>query len=245
MKIGIQLYTVREALNEDYKGVLAKLAKLGFNGFEFAWNYGDMSPDELAAFLKELNVEACGMHAPIDGMLDENNDNYAYAKAIGCKYITTSLCGEVAKDWMGTIDKLGEAAKVAQKNGMTVTYHNHAQEFDKIDGKYALDILYDKLDASLVKAELDTYWIKKGGEDPVSYLTKYADRLPQIHLKDMDATDGSFTEIGEGLMDLPGIFEVGNKAGSEWIIYEQDVCKRAAVESAEISINNLKKAGLI
>ncbi|MGE4564336.1 MAG: sugar phosphate isomerase/epimerase family protein, partial [Victivallaceae bacterium] len=86
-----------------------------------------------------------------------------------------------------------------------------------------------------------TYWVKKGGGDPVSYLSKYASRLPLIHLKDMDKSDGSFTEIGTGSIDLSGILEVARTSVADWVIYEQDICKRPPLESAKISMDNILK----
>ena len=114
-----------------------------------------------------------------------------------------------------------------------------------IEGQYALDMLYAATDPKTVKAELDTYWIKKGGADPAPYIRKHKGRVRQIHLKDMDPTDGSFTEVGAGLIDLPAVFQAAQEAGAQWMIYEQDRCKRPPLESAKITIENLRKAKLV
>ena len=241
-KLGIQLYSVREPLKDDFKGVLRELAKMGYQGMEFAGQYGDMEPAELAAFLKEIGVSACGMHVGLDSILNSGDKCYQYAKAIGCKHLITSLCGNFIKDFDLLVGKCNEAGRVAGANGMVFTYHNHAQEFETIDGKIALDLFYARTSPELVKAELDTYWIKKGGSDPVAYLTQYASRLPLIHLKDMDKVDGSFTEVGTGLIDLKGVLEVARTSAAGWVIYEQDACKRPQLESAGISLNNIKAA---
>jgi len=243
--LGIQLYNVRDDCKKDFKATVSALAKIGYQGVEFAGIYGGMSPEELAAFLKELRIVCCGLHVPFEHLLDPKSDSYRYAKAVQGPFITTSCAGEVAKDWQGTIAKLREAGRVARSAGLTFTYHNHAQEFQKINGKYALDLLYEAAEPLTVQAELDTYWIRKGGEDPAAYILKYSGRAPQIHLKDMDAADGSFTEVGAGLMDLPAIYAAAEKAGSRWIIYEQDRCKRPPLESAKLTMDNLRKAKLI
>jgi sugar phosphate isomerase/epimerase len=83
--------------------------------------------------------------------------------------------------------------------------------------------------------------VTRGGEDPVNYIRRYAKRLPQLHLKDMDAADGSFTELGNGKIDLAACVCAAKDSICEWVIYEQDVCKRPAFESAVISINHIKK----
>lgn len=239
--IGIQLYTVRSLLDDDFSGTLQALAEMGYQGVEFAGNYGGLPPKELANLLKTLGLQCCGLHAKLDEIGNPQSNSYQYAKALGSPYITTSLAKAVAKDWGATIQNVNEAAPVATQAGMTFTYHNHAQEFAKINGAYALDLLYEKTDPAHVKAELDTYWIRKGGEDPAAYIRKYAGRIPQVHLKDMDAGDESFAEVGEGILDMKDILAAAEEADSEWIIVEQDTCKRPPLESANISIENLKK----
>lgn len=242
--VGIQLYTVRDLLKTDFKGTVKAIAEMGYKGVEFAGQYGDMGHAELAAFLKELGLKCCGMHVGLNDIADAKSDVYARAKALGCPFVTTSLAGQVEKDWRGTIKAVAAAAEVARQQGVIFTYHNHAQEFAKIDGEYALDLLYKETNPRFVQGELDTFWIKKGGPDPVPYIRQYKGRVPQVHLKDMDPADQSFTEVGNGLMDLPGIFAVAREVGTRWVIVEQDTCKRPSIESAGISIANLKKAGL-
>lgn len=244
-QLGIQLFTVREACGADFKGTLRALAGMGYQGVEFAGNYGGMKPDELAAFLRNVNLRPAGMHVSLADIADPQSDSYRYARAIGSAYVTTSLCGEVQKDWKGIVAQMIQAAAVAKSRGVVFTYHNHAEEFEKVDGVYALDYAFTHSAGSALQFEPDTYWIRKGGEDPVPYLRKFKGRAPQIHLKDMDRNDGSFTEVGNGLMDLPAIFAAGREIGTRWIIVEQDACKRPAIESARISARNLKTMGLV
>jgi len=242
--LGIQLYTVRDALKEDYRGVLRQLAQMGYQGFEFAWNYGGMNPAELAAFLKEIGVKTCGLHLRKDDIVNPESEAWVYAKALACPFVTTSLQKEVQTDLDAAIAVCNLAGQNAAAKGVTFTYHNHAGEFVKVNGQYALDLLYQRTDPAKVKGELDTFWIKKGGEDPVPYLLKYAGRVPQVHLKDMNPATQDFTEIGEGLMDLPAIYQAAARMGVQWIIYEQDKCAGPALESARKSITNLRKLGL-
>jgi sugar phosphate isomerase/epimerase len=242
--VGIQLYTVRQALNQDFKGVVKQLAELGYKGVEFAGQYGNMEPAELAAFLKEAGLKCCGQHSGINEICDPASKLYAYAKALKCPYVTTSCAWVVDKDWPGTIVQLSKCGAVAKANGCVFTYHNHSQEFAKFDGVYAEDMLFQKTDPTEVMAELDTFWIRKGGPDPVAYIAQYPGRVPQIHLKDMNPITCEFTEVGNGLMDLKAIFKVGNEVGAKWVIVEQDSCPGPELESAKISITNLKKVKL-
>lgn len=237
-KIGIQLYTVRDALKSDFKGTLKKLSEIGYDGVEFAWNYGGMSPRELADFLHSVKLQAAGLHTSIDDILNPKCDSYAYARAINTSFVTTSLCGEVSKDWKATTDKIVQGASVAYSQGFTFTYHNHAQEIVVENGVSAQDKLLARI--SMLQFELDTYWIKKGGQDPVSYINKFAGRVPQLHMKDMDKDDGSFAEVGQGCLDIKAIVSTALESGARWIIVEQDACKRPALESAKISFDKLK-----
>lgn len=245
--IGIQLYTVRDACQADFKGTLKAIAAMGYDAVEFAFVYGGMQPQELADFVKSLKLKTAGMHVSLEDIANANSESYRYAAALKSPCITTSLAGEVEKDWVATVKKVDIAGRVALSKGVVFTYHNHAQELSKIavaKGKTALDYMRENTDPKAVQFELDTYWIKKGGQDPVATIQNFKGRAKQIHLKDMDPTDSSFAEVGTGLMDLPGIFKAAKAAGSEWVIVEQDTCKRPALESAKISIDNLKKAGL-
>lgn len=237
-KIGIQLYTVRDALKSDFKGTLKKLSEIGYDGVEFAWNYGGMSPRELADFLHSVKLQAAGLHTSIDDILNPKCDSYAYARAINTSFVTTSLCGEVSKDWKATTDKIVQGASVAYSQGFTFTYHNHAQEITPENGVSAQDKLLSRI--SLLQFELDTYWIKKGGQEPVPYINKFAGRVPQLHMKDMDKTDGSFAEVGQGCLDVKAIVSTALESGARWIIVEQDTCKRPALESAKMSFDKLK-----
>jgi len=137
-----------------------------------------------------------------------------------------------------------KAGKAAKAQGMQFTYHNHAQEFATINGVYALDQLYRSTKPDEVYAELDTHWIKRGGADPVAYIRQYKGRVPQVHLKDISAAN-DHTELGTGVLDLKAIAAVAVEVGAEWLIYEQDISKIGPMESARVSMENLKKAGLV
>jgi sugar phosphate isomerase/epimerase len=239
--IGIQLYTVRDALEDDFKGTLKALADMGYDGVEFAWNYGGMTPEVLAAFLNEIGLMCCGVHARGDSIVDPESEHYAYALALKSPCITTSMQGKVAEGWDDAISIASKVGAVATAKGMAFTYHNHDQELEKIGDATALDLLYAKTDPTKVLCELDIYWIQKGGEDPLAYVRKYSGRQPQLHVKDMDAEDGSWTEVGHGILDMPAIINAAIDGGTKWLIYEQDVCKRPALESARMSIETIKR----
>lgn len=241
--VGIQLYTVREACKTDFAGTLRALAAMGYQGVEFAGNYGGLKPRELAVFLNSLGLQAAGIHTGLANVLNPASEAYAYARALNAPFITTSLCNKVKTEWAATIDQMVQAAGVAFAQGFTFTYHNHADELAELDGAIALDRVLAR--PSLIQFELDTYWIRKGGQDPAATIRRYAGRSPQIHLKDMDRTDNSFAEVGHGSLDIPGILKAVEANGARWLIVEQDTCKRPVLESARMSIETLKQAGVL
>jgi len=242
--VGIQLFTVRQAAASDFKGVVRELARMGYAGVEFAGQYGNMEPAELASFLTETGLQACGQHVSVDDILNPGSRAYAYAKALNCPWLTTSGAGFVDKDWAGAIARYQKAGATAKANDCVFTYHNHAEEFVRINGVYAEDLLIQQTDPSEVQLELDTFWIRRGGPDPVAYIAQFPGRVPQIHLKDMHPITCEFVEVGTGLMDLRGIFQVARRVGAKWVIVEQDLCRGPELESARLSIENLKKEGL-
>jgi len=242
--LAIQVYTVREELKKDFKGTMIALAAMGYQGVELGGDFGGMEPAQLAAFLASLGLAVPGIHGSTADISNPHSRLYDYVAATSAPYVSTSRDRDVETNWDKTVDEIRAAAEAAKSKGVQFTYHNHMLEFKKFGGKYALDILFERTDPKTVQAEMDTYWIKRGGEDPVAYIRKYKGRVPEIHLKDMDPADQFFTEVGNGNMDLPGIYKAAEYVGTKWIIVEQDRWKRPPMDSARISIDNLKKAGL-
>jgi len=246
MGIGIQLYSVREELKQDFQSTLRTLAEIGFGSVEFAFTFGDMPADELSAFLKELDLSCCGVHTDIAQLLDPDSDLYAYVKALGIPFVTTSCLDKVQEGvWQQTVAQLAEVGRAASEQGVRFTYHNHHQEFEPIAGMRALDYLLENTPADLVGAELDTAWAMKGGETPEDYIRRHATRIRQIHLKDFDPDTNDGTELGSGCVDLPAVFAAAGEIGCKHMIYELDESTLgSSLESARRSIQYLKDAGL-
>ncbi|MEJ6950442.1 sugar phosphate isomerase/epimerase family protein [Natronospora cellulosivora (SeqCode)] len=241
LPIALQLYTVREETKNDFLATLEKVAELGYQGVEFA-GFGDIDASVMKAHLDRLGLKAVGSHTAIDLLENELDDVINYNLTIGNSYITVPYAEYKSKeDFLSMAEKLNEWGNILKEKGLTLCYHNHDQEFEAFDGEYGLDLMYENVDSDLLKVELDIYWVKKAALDPVDYLSKYSQRTPLVHLKDMDAETGVFAEVGEGVIDIQAIIKQANKGAAEWLIVEQDICQRPALESIEISINNLKK----
>ncbi len=246
IQVAVQLYTVREETNKDFIGTLEKVSKMGYEGVEFA-GYGDIPASKMAETLKRLGLKAAGSHVRLDLLKDNLNEVIAYNLEIGNQYI---LCPwakfETKNDYVQMAEFLNVAGKKCKESGLTLGYHNHDFEFKTFDGEYGLDILYKETNPSYVIAELDTYWVQRGGIDPIGYIKKYAGRCPLIHLKDMEAGEAKdYAEVGNGIMDIEGIVAAAEQSGVKWAIVEQDKCKRSSLESISISMENLKKMGIV
>ncbi|MCR2821023.1 sugar phosphate isomerase/epimerase family protein [Lederbergia panacisoli] len=267
--IGVQPYTIREAMSVDYVGSIKKVAEIGYKGIELGPPPEGMTIAEQKSLLDGLGLKVVGTHAGFD-TLDFEVDKIAdYLEEInGEKFVTISMIFKSREDVLEKAEKMNKVGDQFRKRGITFLYHNHHWEFFKVDGEYVLDILLRETDPELVQTELDTYWIRRGGEDPVQYLRKLKNRAPLLHIKDMKAggeevstgfgegildlkelfaqgVKEPFAEIGEGILDFKAIAGVAEEIGTKWLIVEQDESDRDPFESLKISYDNLVNLGLI
>lgn len=270
--VAIQVYSVRDDAAADMMGTLKKIADMGYDGVEFAGFY-DYGAEEIRAELDKLGLKAVSSHVPFATLRSDLEATAEYHKILGCKYIAVPYLEEKdrpgTENWQKTIDDILAIGKYLHSQGIQLLYHNHDFEFVKIDGKYALDMLYDAVPAEYLKTELDTCWVKFAGEDPAAYLHKYAGRSPIVHLKDFyvegsvkdaatpyalinaDGTDSGakrstfeFRPVGYGVQNFPEILAASKDAGAEWVIVEQDQSPtRPPLEAAKMSRDYLRTIG--
>lgn len=243
-KFAAQLFTLREELKEGIRPLFKQLKGMGWAGVQLSALPAGYDPNEVAQALQENNLSAAGMHISLDrlqtdlaGVLKEA-DLYG-TKDIICPFVPQELHNEAG--FRKLKETLNQVAKDAP--GYRISYHNHAFEFDiNIDGQEALRYTLDPADGNQILAEIDVYWVKKGGQDPVEYIEPYANRMPIIHLKDMTNDERqAFAEVGEGVIDFVPILKWGEANGVEWYAVEQDVCERPPLDCLEKSLTNLKK----
>lgn len=245
--IALQMYTLRDLAAQDMIGTLRKVKEIGYEGVELA-GYGDASPDQLTEALQEIGLKVVGAHVGF-GTLQEDLGGYiAETQRMGNTHLVCpSIPGarRTMEGYREFAQELEGLAREASGTGMTLCYHNHDFELnDKFDGQMGLDILYANSDPALVQAEIDTFWIQKGGVNPADYIRKYAGRAPLIHIKDMTKDERqTFAEIGTGSLDWPAIFEAAEAGGARAYIVEQDVCPGDPLDSIRISLENLRQMG--
>ncbi|MDU1845921.1 MAG: sugar phosphate isomerase/epimerase [Niallia nealsonii] len=243
--IAIQMYTLREECEQDFRGTLQKVASLGFQGVELA-GYGGISVAELKELLDELNLQVAASHVPLADL--ESNLTQVIqdqlvlgSKFLVCPYLLPDKRTEA--DYESLIAFLNMAGAECQKEGISLCYHNHDFELDRLhDGRSALDTIMEETDSKLVFAELDVYWLSKREYDPAQWIDTYKNRTKLVHLKDMTTDEERFfAEVGTGSIDFQAILEKGEEADIQWWIIEQDATRRTPFESIEISLNNLRK----
>lgn len=246
--IALQLYTVRDDTARDFPGTLKQVAQLGYSGVELAGT-GGYSAKELRAMLEDLGLKVAGSHVGIEALETDLTAALDYNEELGNRHVVCPYLGQdrrrSAEDWQAAARLFERVALACRDRGMTFAYHNHSFEFERFGDRTGMDILLETADPELVRIELDLYWVRHGGEDPAAYLRKLGRRVVLVHLKDMAADEQrSFAEVGEGVLDWPEIFRACEETDAQWYIVEQDVCARPPLESAAISLRNLKAMGL-
>lgn len=246
MGIGLQLYTLRDVMADDFEGVLRKVAAMGYEGVEFA-GYGGMEATALKELLDELNLKAIGSHISLPSLLERLDEEIAYLKAIDAQYVICPWLPVEARDaaaWQEHIAAFQIIGERVQAAGLQFAYHNHDFEFQvEMDGKAVFDALYEKIDEKHLKVEMDIGWVQFAGKDPLAYIRTYAGRLPLLHLKDyLKDNEGKIdtVELGRGELPLQDIIKAASEASVQWIIVEQDVCANPPLEAVAESMEWLK-----
>jgi sugar phosphate isomerase/epimerase len=222
-KVGVQLYSVRDAMKADFDGTLARVSKIGYREVEFAGYFG-RSPKEVKTALDRVSLASPSSHTPYDSLGDRFPAVLEGAKIIGQSYIVCPFVDEKTRQggWKQIAETLNRAGETAQKAGVQFAYHNHSFEFEPVDGKLPYDILLSETDPKLVKIEMDLFWAVKGGADPLAYFNRYPGRFPLVHVKGRGKS-GEMTEVAaDNSIDWKAIFAQSGKAGIQHYFVEHD-----------------------
>ncbi len=249
-KIGIQLYTLKDVINNDPKGILKQLASFGYTELEtFGYQDGKLFGLTVAEYgneVKALGMQTVSGHFGIDLVRNDWERTVADAKALGQSYACVPWLPEEDRSLDGikaVCEAINKAAEVCKKYGIKMGYHNHDFEFkDAGNGKLLYDVMLEELDPKLVSMEMDLYWVIYAGQDPLAYFKKYPKRFEQWHVKDRDKqVPDRNTEVGSGSIDFKAIFAQAKLSGMKHFYVEQEYFARPSIESARICIENLKK----
>ncbi len=263
-KIGLQLYSVRNAIAEDLVGTLKAVKAMGYDYIESAGaGFYGLKADEAKALLDEIGLTLISVHST-----DTSDENLALYKALGVKNFTIPYYSPeyYKNDWEGSKAYFIDAAAKVQKYGMRLFYHNHDFEFEALGDKKIIDKIYTELPEGTIAPQFDVCWVTYGGSDPAEYIRKYAYKnMTMAHLKDFTcqgAVKGAvyelieggavkkskeenlfrFQSVGYGVVDFDKVLAAAEDAGIDALIVEQDQSyETPALEAVKKSRNYLKE----
>ena len=255
-KVGVQLYTVRDLMKDDFDGTIAKVAQAGYKEVEFAGYFG-RTGQQVREVCQKNGLDPVSTHVQYDELDDKFPSVIETSKTIGLKYIVCPWIPEELRKspdiWKQAAEKFNRCGELSSKAGMQFAYHNHWFEFLPTGGKLPYDELLKMCDAKLVKMEMDLCWITAAGGDPLKYFNQYPGRFPLVHVKDLKtlpkiSTGGAqnfgdtvdLTEVGSGTIDWKRIFAQSEKGGIKHYIVEHDHPKQP-IESIRASYEYLSK----
>jgi sugar phosphate isomerase/epimerase len=239
--VGLQLYTIRDAMTADVLGSLKKISDLGYKNVELA-NYADgkfygYEPTEFKKIVTDLGMDIISSHTSVEaaGITLESAKKMADDHAVlGVKYCVQPWVEEVNRNiesYKKMIADWNQVGEVMKEVGIQFGYHNHNFEFATLDGIVPYyDIFMPEMDSSLITMELDMYWATKAGQDPVEMFNKYPGRFQLFHFKDMSQKSDPFyevikddiTSVGAGLIDFKRIWDARETAGMKYMFVEDD-----------------------
>jgi sugar phosphate isomerase/epimerase len=223
--IGVQLYTVRAAMEADFEGTLRSLAGMGYREVEFAGLFGH-DPAQVRSLLAELGLSAVGSHVDWTRFRDDADDAIEETLALGAQYLVFPWTPESERrsltQWHGWATRLNEVAAASSDRGLPVAYHNHDFEFTPIDGTLPYDVLLAELDPTRVSFELDLYWLAKAGGEASALFERSPGRFPLAHVKDLRSSDQAIVDVGQGDLDFAAVFAQAAQSGMQHFIVEHD-----------------------
>lgn len=226
MKIGLQLYTLRDDVKTNLPGTLEAVGKIGYNSLEpygFDGTFFTIQPKKFRKMCNDLGMEITSTHS---GITAENASLYTEKAAeAGLEYlILPSFSGRPEKtldDFKKVAHEMNQIGEITKKSGIKFGYHNHNFEFKPIDGLLPYDTLLSETDPGLVTFEMDIFWVVKGGQDPLHYFKQYPGRFETWHIKDM-GMDGQSCIVGNGRINFQDLMKHSEEAGVKRVFVEQE-----------------------
>ncbi len=259
-KIGLQLYSLRDVINQDVKGIIEQVGKWGYQELEtYGYNDGKvfgMKPKDFSQLVKDNGMRVVSGHhlfGKADAMKAMNGTilngwerAVTDAKEAGQDYMVLAWLHDSERqtldDYRFVCENLNKAGEVCKKNGIRLAYHNHEFEFQPINGITPYDLMLKQCEPSYVAFELDLYWVVYANQNPFTYFANHPGRFEQWHVKDMDKTDRKRNaDVGTGMLDFAKLFAQSKQAGLKHFYIEQESYPVDSRSSIKNSIINLKK----
>jgi len=220
-KLGVELYTVRQAFAADPRGTLQKIKAMGYDQVETN-GYGGLTPAALKTLLGEIGLTVPAVHIGLDDWRTRPEAVLDEASVLGTNYVVLAwIPPEQRGDWKGLANNLNLWGEMASQRGLKFGYHNHDFEFAGHGHDMPFHVLLDETDPLLVAIELDCYWCSLAGHDPVHVIREHGDRIRVLHLKDKTAA-GEMAPVGEGVIPFGDVLVQAKSAGVEYVFVEHD-----------------------
>lgn len=259
--IGLQLYTIRDAMNTDVTGSLKKVSDTGYKYVELA-GYADgkfygYEPAEFKKIVNDLGMEILSSHTQVEarGITLDNANKMAEDHArLEVKYCVQPWIVEEARTTIASYQKMvadwNKVGEIMKEHGIQFGYHNHNFEFDTVEGKTPyFDVMLAELDKELVTMEIDIFWATKAGQNVIDIFNRYPGWFQLFHMKDMYTNEEpffntvgvtDFAPVGEGVINFREILAAKDIAGMKYMIVEQDATKDGLpFDAIKASITNL------
>lgn len=248
-KFGIQLYTLRDVVPKDPKGVLKQLASFGYTQIESYEGpqgmFWGMSNTDFKKYMDELGMSIVSSHCDINKDFEKKA---AEAAAIGMKYLICPWKGpqKSLDDFKKFTDEFNQKGEICKKNGIRFAYHNHDYTFKPLEGQMPQDVLMNGTDASLVDFELDMYWVAAANQDIEAWLKKYPNRFRLCHVKDRSKTPGAdngknSVDLGTGSINWSNVLKTAKANGMEYFIAEQEAYPNGtSLEASKVNAEYMK-----
>ena len=225
-RVGVQLYTVRDLLQRDFEGTLARLAAIGFREVEFAGYHGT-SLQAVRAALDTAGLDAPSAHVAIEAARNNWPRVLEAAHVARHQYLVVAWLPEEERrtldGYRAAADLFNRVGEQARAAGIRFAYHNHDFEFARLEGRIPYDALLERCDPRYVAFEMDLYWITKGGQDPLAYFARWPGRFPMVHAKDSAGPPAHrMVEVGAGIIPWRAIFARREQAGIQHCFVEHD-----------------------
>lgn len=244
----IQLIVFGERNRTDFDGVLGDVAAAGFPAIECGDLFQTLGEVEARRLLERHNLNVSGVHFGYSEYTDAEKvaAHVAFCKAMGVRHL---MCSGVADtksvDGYRTSCRLfNEVGARLKDEGLVFNYHNHAWEFDDLGGTNGMEIIAAETDPTLVKFNIDVFWVMFGGGSPGAFIREHRERAGYFHFKDgRKGADGKpvFLELGRGVVDLHASMAAAREVGAEWIVAEQDRTELDHRESVTISREYMRR----
>jgi sugar phosphate isomerase/epimerase len=259
LPLGLQLYSVRELLPNDYEGTLKKIGALGYKQVEAA-GFFNKTAAQVKQAMQAAGLNCVSSHYPLTALQANFDDILSFNKDLGVHYLVCAApsfphpaanAGDFMKrfrnmtlaDWRWNAEQFNTMGEKVHAAGMKFAYHNHFMELHKTDGVVPLDELIRLTDPAKVTFEMDCGWVMVGGGNPVEFLHRYPTRISMLHIKDFKQLNPpKVCELGQGVIHYGPIFQAAAKTGHiRHMFVEQEEFDMPPFQALKVDADYMRK----